>query len=119
VDVLRFGDDFDSGAEAFVDTVAVLKCLDLVVTSDTAVAHVAAAAGCPTWIALRYVPEWRWLIGRSDSPWYPQVRLFRQRALDQWPAVFEEMAAALRDYCASRTQIGQSDVPAELRGGGG
>jgi tetratricopeptide (TPR) repeat protein len=101
MEVLEFDDGFDSGAEAFVDTAAVLKSLDLVVTSDTAVAHLAAAAGCPTWIALRYVPEWRWLMDRSDCPWYPGVRLFRQRQLGEWVPVFEEMASALRSLRAN------------------
>lgn len=98
MDVVQFDEGFDSGDEAFVDTVALLKSLDLVVTSDTAMAHAAAAAGCPTWIALRYVPEWRWLTERSDSPWYPNVRLFRQRALGEWRPVFAEIAAALKDF---------------------
>ncbi len=59
-------------------------------------AHVAAACGCPTWVALRFVPEWRWLTERSDSPWYPNVRLFRQKELGAWTPVFAEVAAALR-----------------------
>jgi len=98
MDVIQFDEGFDAGNEAFVDTVALMKSLDLVVTSDTAMAHVAAAAGCPTWVALRYVPEWRWLTERSDNPWYPSVRLFRQRTLGQWTPVFAEIAAALRDF---------------------
>ncbi len=96
MEVLQFDESFDSGEEAFVDTAALLKSLDLVVTSDTAMAHVAAACGCPTWIALRFVPEWRWLTARSDSPWYPNVRLFRQKELGAWAPVFAEIAAALR-----------------------
>jgi tetratricopeptide (TPR) repeat protein len=98
MDVIQFDEGFDAGEEAFVDTTALLKSLDLVVTSDTATAHVAAAAGCPTWIALRYVPEWRWLMERRDSPWYPTVRLFRQRTLGHWAPVFEEIASALNEF---------------------
>ena len=56
------GEDFDAGSDAFVDTAAVMMCLDLVITSDTAIAHLAGALGVPTWVALQYVPDWRWLL---------------------------------------------------------
>jgi hypothetical protein len=92
-----FGSDFDAGADAFVDTAAVMAELDLIITSDTAVAHLAAALGRPTWIALKFVPEWRWMLGRNDSPWYPTVRLFRQRELTRWAPVFEDIAGALSE----------------------
>jgi len=62
----------------FVDTAALISCLDLVVTVDTSVAHLAAALDCPTWIMLPFVPDYRWLLRRDDSPWYPGARLFRQ-----------------------------------------
>ncbi len=99
------GPPFDDGADAFVDTSAVMANLDVIVTSDTGVAHLAAALGRPTWIALRYVPEWRWLLGRADSPWYPTVRLFRQKRPDDWISVFEEIAAALQEMVASRPAV--------------
>jgi len=92
---------FDEGADAFLDTAAVMESLDLVVTSDTAIAHLAGTLGRPTWIALRPVPEWRWLLDRSDSPWYPSVRLFRQSRPGQWAPVFREMAVALREIVPS------------------
>ncbi|MBV9064022.1 MAG: glycosyltransferase, partial [Alphaproteobacteria bacterium] len=82
-------------------TAAVMESLDLVVTSDTAIAHLAGTLGRPTWIALRPVPEWRWLLDRSDSPWYPSVRLFRQSRPGQWAPVFREMAVALREIVPS------------------
>jgi tetratricopeptide (TPR) repeat protein len=88
--------DFDAGADAFVDAAAVMRSLDLVVTSDTAIAHLAASLGRPTWIALRDVPEWRWLLERADSPWYPTVRLFRQQTPGDWTSVFDKIAAALQ-----------------------
>src|SRR5262249_27258558 len=64
----------------FTETAALLSCLDLVITVDTSVAHVAAALGRPTWILLPQIPDFRWMLDRDDSPWYPSVRLFRQDA---------------------------------------
>jgi tetratricopeptide (TPR) repeat protein len=93
--VETLGDDFDVGADAFVDTAAVMENLDLIVTCDTSIAHLAGALARPTWVALRSVPEWRWMLDRSDSPWYPTMRLFRQRTLDDWSDVFSQMTAAL------------------------
>ena len=72
-------DGLDDQTGPFLDTAAVMKNLDLVVTSDTAVAHLAGALGVPVWVALPYSPDWRWLLGREDSPWYPTMRLFRQQ----------------------------------------
>ncbi|HEY3679367.1 MAG TPA: glycosyltransferase family 9 protein, partial [Bradyrhizobium sp.] len=59
-------------------TAALISCLDLVITVDTSVAHLAGALGRPTWLLLPYTPDWRWLLDRDDSPWYPTVKLFRQ-----------------------------------------
>jgi tetratricopeptide (TPR) repeat protein len=70
--------------ESFADTAAILAALDLVITVDTAVAHLAGALGRPAWVLLPFAPDWRWLLGRSDSPWYPGLRLFRQRAPGEW-----------------------------------
>jgi hypothetical protein len=100
--VETFGSDFDAGADAFVDTAAVMAELDLIVTSDTAVAHLAATLGRPTWVALKFVPEWRWMLGRNDSPWYPTVRLFRQQELYRWAPVFEDIAGALSEVLARK-----------------
>jgi Tfp pilus assembly protein PilF len=85
----------DDGADAFLDTAAVMAHLDLVVTSDTSVAHLAGALGRPVWVALRRVPDWRWMLDRDDSPWYPAMRLFRQTQDGDWGPVFAAMAAAL------------------------
>jgi tetratricopeptide (TPR) repeat protein len=87
----------------FVDTAAVMKCLDLVIVSDTSLAHLAGALGVPVWVALSCPPEWRWLLDRSDSPWYPTARLFRQPRPGAWVEVFEEMAAELSRLVAGRT----------------
>jgi tetratricopeptide (TPR) repeat protein len=89
------GDAFDAGSNAFLDAAAVIEGLDLVITSDTAIAHLAGALGKPTWVALQYVPDWRWLLDRNDSPWYPTMRLFRQRRMGDWEGVFSEMQAVL------------------------
>jgi len=73
-----------------------MESLDLVLTCDTAIGHVAGGRGRPAWVALRHVADWRWMVGRDDSPWYPSLRLFRQAAPGQWGAVFERVAQELR-----------------------
>jgi ADP-heptose:LPS heptosyltransferase len=78
------------------DTAALMQHLDLVITSDTAVAHLAGALGRPTWVLLARNSDWRWLIDRPDSPWYPTMRLFRQWTLGDWTTVFDRVAAALQ-----------------------
>ena len=90
------GDDFESGPDAFVDTAAVMASLDLIITSDTAIAHLAGALGRPTWLALRHVPDWRWMLDREDSPWYPTMRLFRQSERGDWKSVFTAIERELR-----------------------
>ncbi len=78
------------------ETAAVMMNLDLIVTSDSAVAHLAGALARPTWLAACCTPDWRWLLRRADSPWYPTMRVFRQPGLDQWSIVFESMAAEMQ-----------------------
>jgi tetratricopeptide (TPR) repeat protein len=89
------GPRLDETAGAFMDTAAVMRCLDLVITSDTAVPHLAGALAVPVWLELPFVPDWRWLLGREDSPWYPTMRLFRQPRLGEWDAVFTRLAGEL------------------------
>jgi tetratricopeptide (TPR) repeat protein len=84
--------------EDFTDTLAILETLDLVITVDTSVAHLAGAAGRPVWVLVPAYVEWRWLNGRTDSPWYPSMRLFRQRELREWNPVIEEVRGALHDW---------------------
>ena len=86
------------GAEVrnYDDTMALLECLDMVITVDTSVGHLTAAMGKPAWILLATSPDWRWLLGRSDTGWYPTVRLFRQTQPRVWKDVFENVAAAVR-----------------------
>lgn len=93
--VIDFGKRLDEESGPFMDTAAVMKHLDLVVTCDSALAHLAGALGVPVWIALMLSPDWRWLLDRDDSPWYPTARLFRQTRVGNWHEVFERMAAAL------------------------
>ena len=87
--------DFDAGPDAFLDTAAVMQSLDLVITVDTSIAHLAGALGVPAWVALRHVPDWRWLLGRDDTPWYPSLRLFRQASPGDWESVFAAMQQEL------------------------
>jgi hypothetical protein len=94
--VVDFNNRLDEAAGAFTDTAAIMSSLDLVITSDTALPHLAGALGIPVWIALPFVADWRWLLEREDSPWYPTMRLFRQTRLNQWEDVFERMAEELR-----------------------
>jgi len=80
----------------FGDTAALIEAMDLVISIDTAVAHLAGAMAKPVWIMLAFNPDWRWLLGRDDSPWYPTARLFRQPAAGDWDAVARSVAASLR-----------------------
>jgi tetratricopeptide (TPR) repeat protein len=93
--VETLGPDFDEGPDAFLDTAAVAQVCDLVITADTAVAHVAGAVGARTWLPLPVTPDWRWLLARDDTPWYPAMRLFRQTTRGDWTAVFAAMADQL------------------------
>jgi Flp pilus assembly protein TadD len=91
--IARLGPAYDTGS--LLDTAAVIANLDLVITCDTAVAHLAGALGKPVWIALKSPAEWRWLRGRADSPWYPSARLYRQANAGDWASVFAAMTQNL------------------------
>jgi tetratricopeptide (TPR) repeat protein len=80
----------------FSETAALVSCLDLVITVDTSVAHLAGALGCPTWMLLPHTPDWRWLLNRDDSPWYPTVRLFRQTETRDYASVLDRVKTELR-----------------------
>jgi Flp pilus assembly protein TadD len=86
----------------FIDTAAIISQLDLVITPDTSVAHLAGGLGVPVWLALSTVGEWRWMLDREDSPWYPTMRIFRQSKLGDWDDVFRRMADVLRRGLAGR-----------------
>jgi hypothetical protein len=91
VAIETLGDEFDGGPDAFIDCAAVMSHLDLIITPDTSVAHLAGALGRPTWLALKYAADWRWLLDRKDSPWYPTMRLYRQETDGDWNGVFSKV----------------------------
>jgi len=99
------GEEFDAGPQAFLDSAALIEHLDLLITCDTALAHLAGALGRPVWVALKFVPEWRWLLERTDSPWYPGMRLFRQPRHGDWEGAFATIQAEL----ARRVQDSRRD----------
>ncbi len=88
-------DDLDEASGPFMDSAALIKNLDLVITSDSAMAHLAGALGAKVWLALGVSSEWRWLVDRDDSPWYPTMRLFRQSKMDDWNELFTRIATEL------------------------
>lgn len=113
--ILELGSRLDESGGAFLDTAAVMQSLDLVITIDSALAHLGGALGVPVWVALSTNPDWRWLLDRTDSLWYPTVRLFRQQKLGDWAPVFERMredVRALRDAKAPTINI--QVAPGEL-----
>ncbi len=92
----EIGSLLDNGPDGFVDTAAVIANLDLVLTCDTSIAHLAGALGCPTFVLLQSVPEWRWMLGRDTSPWYPTMHLFRQSRAGDWNEPIAAVTAAIR-----------------------
>jgi ADP-heptose:LPS heptosyltransferase len=95
-------EDLSGELRDFSDTAAVMANLDLVISVDTAVAHLAGAMGRPAWLLLKFAPDWRWLLAREDSPWYPTMQLFRQRKPADWYPVIDAVAAALPRFAAGR-----------------
>lgn len=91
---------FDAGEYLcdFAETAALMECLDLLITVDSSPAHLAGALARPTWILLPFNPDWRWMLGRTDSPWYPGVRLFRQPAPRDWTSVLRDVVEALASF---------------------
>jgi len=86
----------------FSDTAAVLHLCDLVISADTAVCHLAGALGRPVWTLLPYAPDWRWLLERDDSPWYPAMRLYRQKNSGDWPGAIEPVKRDLEELIGAR-----------------
>lgn len=114
--VETLGPNFDEGEGAFLDTAAVMMHMDLIVTSDTSIAHLAGALGRPVWVPLKLSPDWRWLSRREDSPWYPTMRLFRQRKAGQWTDVFDRVAVSIRALMAGdKNQLLPPPAPARRK----
>jgi ADP-heptose:LPS heptosyltransferase len=111
-EILHFG----SQLRDFSDTASLVSLLDVVISVDTAVAHLAGAMGKPVWLLLPFAPDWRWLLDRNDSPWYPATRLFRQSRAGDWDGVIRRVAEELPKFLASRKQAsaavrGQAHTP--------
>jgi tetratricopeptide (TPR) repeat protein len=106
--------DYTRHMTDFSATAALVSCLDLVITVDTSVAHLAAAFGRPTWVLLPYTPDYRWLLDRNDSPWYPTVRLFRQDETRDYSIVIDRVHAELGNQIRSFGSM-PSDQPYEIR----
>jgi hypothetical protein len=92
--MIQFGEELGD----FSDTAALISQLDLVISVDTSVAHLAGALGKPVWILLTHAPDWRWLLDRDDSPWYPTARLFRQNGSREWGGVVTRLREALNKF---------------------
>jgi ADP-heptose:LPS heptosyltransferase len=95
--------DLQHEQQDFADTAAIVANLNLVISIDTSVAHLAGAMGKPAWILLHRSPDWRWLLDREDSPWYPTARLFRQSRLGDWRDVLSRVERELRELIESTT----------------
>ena len=94
--IRSFDDTFDKNQGRFMDTAAVIKNLDLVITVDTSIAHLAGGLGVPVWVVLPFPAEWRWLEDRDDNPWYPTARIFRRKEIDTWQSVMDKIYNELR-----------------------
>ncbi|WP_170958919.1 tetratricopeptide repeat-containing glycosyltransferase family protein [Magnetospirillum sp. 15-1] len=114
--VETLGPDFDAGPQAFRDTLGVMANLDLVISSDTAIAHLAGTFGKPVWMPTKRIPDWRWLLSGDRSHWYPTMRLYRQPQIGDWGSVFARIASDLASLAAQRG-VGQG-MPTQLSGTG-
>jgi hypothetical protein len=106
--ILCFGD----AQNDFADAAALVEQMDLIITVDTSVAHLAGALGKPVWIMLPYHADWRWLLDRDDSPWYPTARLFRQERHGDWDGVVERVRRALMSWRRESLATPVADSPA-------
>jgi len=98
-----FDSSFDNDYGSFIDSASVIKCLDLVITVDTAIAHLAGALGVPTIVLVTFVPDWRWLYDRNDSPWYPKTTyLLRQTALNNWSTIVAPLKNLIKKIITSK-----------------
>jgi len=120
---VEFEGDFDDSHGRFMDTAAVMKNLDLVISVDTSICHLAAGLGVPTWVPMPNPPDWRWMLDRPDTPWYPNMRLFRQPTPGDWDSVmqtiYDELMIRLRQPSSfsEASKSGQTSVSAEVSTG--
>ena len=92
--IKQYGDELND----FSDTAALCELMDLVISVDTSVAHLAGAIGKTTWVLLPHVPDWRWLLDREDSPWYPSIKIYRQPSPGDWDSVIQRVRQDLIEY---------------------
>ena len=92
--IKQYGDELND----FSDTAALCELMDLVISVDTSVAHLAGAIGKTTWVLLPHVPDWRWLLDREDSPWYPSIKIYRQPSPGDWDSVIQQVRQDLIEY---------------------
>ncbi|MDZ4154894.1 tetratricopeptide repeat-containing glycosyltransferase family protein, partial [Methylicorpusculum sp.] len=105
IKVHQLGPDFDTKNGGFMDSAAIMKQLNLIITVDTAVAHLAGALGVPTWVMLPYHTDYRWMRDRIDTPWYPTMRLFRSQNPDDWKPVIENVTEELKKLTHKNKEI--------------
>lgn len=119
--IVDFGTEIDEEHGRFMDTAAIIMNLDLVITIDTSIGHLAAALGKPTWILLPNPADWRWMLTRNDTPWYPNVRLFRQQTRGDWASTMNEVEQALQELVSAgktvslKTQVTASREPIQQK----
>ncbi len=109
--LILFDKTFDKTYGSFMDSAAVMQQLDVVVSVDTGVCHLAAAMGVPTWILLPFPADWRWLRNRTDSPWYPSVRLFRQQQLGDWQTPMQDIVASIKNTSNNSSLFTRNNPP--------
>lgn len=100
--------EMDTGSDGFIDTAAVMANMDLILTCDTSVAHMAGAMGCPTWMVLKWFADWRWLLHRLDCPWYPTMRVFRMVRKNDWAEAMGRVTAELAALVSAKQVKGQA-----------
>jgi hypothetical protein len=103
--------DWTDDLKDFADTAALIDNLDLVITVDTSIAHLAGALAKPVWVMLSSVADWRWLLDCDDSPWYPTMRLFRQSSIGDWSGVIRRVAIELQQFANGKSDILSAKTP--------
>ncbi len=100
IKIVNLGSDLDKDAP-FLDTAILMKNLDLVITVDTSIAHLAGSMGCKVWVVLQYIPDWRWMLDKKFTPWYPSMKLFRQLKPNDWGNPFKQIEKEIKSFINS------------------